>query len=91
MRTQPYERDWALHGSDIIDDTAAHTNGASGYYALQVVAATVVSAMTWAVPGNHDGSWVDLGTIPAGTELKGHFTSITLASGKVVAYRNAQP
>lgn len=86
MQMQPYERDFALRGQEVIDDTNAHTGV---FYALQVVTATAVSAMTWAdgYNVNTGKDWSDVGTIPAGTLLKGQFTSITLSSGTAIAYR----
>lgn len=88
MQTRAYERDFALNGQEIIDDTSAHTGT---FYALQVVTATAVSAMTFASGYNVNSgkSWADVGTIPAGTLLRGQFTSITLSSGTAIAYRQA--
>lgn len=88
MRTQPYERDWGLHGCDAVADTSAQTNGTAGYYAMLVIADAVVSAMTFANTANHDGDWSDFTSIPAGTLLMGNFTSLTLTSGEVLLYRN---
>lgn len=86
MQMQFYERDWAMRGQEVIDDTSAHTGT---FYALHVVTATAVSAMTFAAGYNVNSGkdWSDVGTIPAGTLLKGQFTSITLSSGTAIAYR----
>lgn len=70
-----------MGGSDFIDDTNAHTRETrGGWNAIQAVATAVATV-------------VDSGTtktsvpLPAGIIIYGQFTSITLASGKVMAYR----
>lgn len=69
-----------LNGSDYITDTAAHTRTPQPWCAIQAVSAAVATV-------------IDAGTtntsvpIPAGTTIWGNFSSITLASGKVFAYR----
>lgn len=72
-------------GQEVIIDTAAHTGN---FYALQITADAVISAVTYDAGytmGEKD--WTDLGTVTDGTMLMGHFTSVTLASGKAIAHR----
>ena len=68
-------------GAVYVTDTT-QTDGSFG--AIQAVADTVFSAL---VAGNWDGTTDDL-PLPAGATIFGNFTSFTLTSGKVVAYRN---
>jgi hypothetical protein len=65
-------------GSDYIADTAIH-NG--NYVELTAHTACVISAVT----GNCTG--LAGKTIPAGMSIAGVFTSITLTSGTMVAYK----
>lgn len=68
-------------GFEYIDDTAAHAGRFHEIYAVEnaVIASAVVQNQT----GNTFAS-VPLG---AGDSIKGVFTSVTLASGKVIAYK----
>lgn len=68
-------------GATYVTDTT-QTDGSFG--AIQAVADTVFSAL---VAGNWTGTTTDL-PLPAGATIFGDFTSFTLTSGKVVAYRN---
>jgi hypothetical protein len=68
-------------GAVYVSDTT-QTNGNFG--AIQAVADTVFSAL---VAGNWTGTTASL-PLPAGATIFGNFTSFTLTSGKVVAYRN---
>jgi hypothetical protein len=68
-------------GAVYVADTT-QTDGAFG--AIQAVADTVFSAL---VAGNWTGTTASL-PLPAGATIFGNFTSFTLTSGKVVAYRN---
>jgi len=68
-------------GAVYVTDTT-QTNGNFG--AIQAVADTVFSAL---VAGNWTGTTANL-PLPAGATIFGNFTSFTLTSGKVVAYRN---
>lgn len=72
-----------LNGSVYIDDTAAH---AGQFCAIQALEAAVVAALS--------GNMTDFAgglPIPAGTTIEGSFTSITLTSGKVLAYKSVTP
>jgi len=68
-------------GAEYIDDTSAHTGRFGKIVALEDTVIASLAAMDWT--GNA------LSAIPfkASTELEGVFTSITLTSGTVVAYR----
>lgn len=72
------------YGANYIGDTQAHTPE-TGYVfcALQVLADAVISAYSPAFDGN---TFTGV-TIPAGTIIYGRFTTITLTSGKVLAYK----
>lgn len=66
-------------GSVYIDDTAAH---AGPFDAIQALEATVVNALI----GNMDDFAAGM-PLPAGAVIFGLFSSITLTSGKVIAYK----
>jgi hypothetical protein len=68
-------------GAVYVTDTA-QTDGNFG--AIQAVADTVFSAL---IAGNWEGTTTDL-PLPAGATIFGNFTSFTLTSGKIVAYKN---
>ena len=68
-------------GAEYITDTAAHTGRFSEIYALEDAVIATLVAQDWT--GNATTSV----PLKAGDEIKGVFTSVTLASGKVVAYR----
>ena len=70
-------------GSLYINDTAAH---ADNFFAVQCTEATVFADLT----GNMDNESAlmsDATSFAAGTVLYGRFTSITLTSGAVIAYK----
>jgi hypothetical protein len=68
-------------GAEFIDDTVAHTGRFGKVVALED---SVIASMTV-----QDWTGNTLSAIPfkASTEIEGVFTSITLTSGTVVAYR----
>jgi hypothetical protein len=68
-------------GAVYVTDTT-QTDGSFG--AIQAVADAVFSAL---VAGNWTGTTTNL-PLPAGVTIFGNFTSFTLTSGKVIAYRN---
>ena len=68
-------------GAEYVTDTTIR-NGTFG--AIQAVADTVFSAL---VAGNWSGTTAGM-SLPAGATIFGNFTSFTLTSGKVVAYRS---
>lgn len=72
------------YGANFLSDTVAHTP-ATGYVfiAVQVIADAVIAAYAPAYGGN---TFTGV-TLPAGTVIYGRFTSLTLASGKVLAYQ----
>lgn len=72
------------YGAHFISDTVAHTP-AEGYVfvAVQVIADAVLSTCVPAYAGN---TFTGV-TLPAGVVVYGRFTSIALASGKVLAYQ----
>jgi hypothetical protein len=86
MYRQSIAAEHAVKGQDIVDGTSAVTGSFSG---MLVVADTVVSAMKFSdgYPVTASKTWANLGTIPAGVYLPGHFRSITLTSGKVILIR----
>jgi hypothetical protein len=70
-------------GAEYISDTAAHNGEFCRVYALAtaVIASANVRGLT---AGSNPFTSVPL---PAGTWIDGQFSSITLASGRVIAYR----
>lgn len=68
-------------GAEYVTDTTIR-NGNFG--AIQAVADSVFTAL---VAGNWTGTTTSL-PLPAGVTIFGNFTSFTLTSGKVVAYKN---
>ena len=68
-------------GAVYVSDTT-QTDGNFG--AIQAVADAVFSAL---VSGNWTGTTTDI-PVPAGVTIFGNFTSFTLTSGKVIAYKN---
>jgi len=73
--------DYAYPGAEFIDDTAAHTGRFGKIVALEdSVIATLVTK-------NWTGNALSAIPFKASTEIEGVFTSITLTSGTVVAYR----
>jgi len=70
-------------GQVVVVDTSAHVGQ---FYAMQVIAETVVASMVFEPGYVVIGDWSDLTTIPAGVTLFGRFTSITLTSGEVILH-----
>ena len=68
-------------GFEYIDDTVAHTGRFWQIYAL--ADASIASA----VIENQTGNTFTTVPLKAGDSVSGIFTSVTLASGKVVAYK----
>lgn len=66
-------------GAVYITDTNAHTGN---FRAITALEATVIATL---VAGNWEGTLTSV-PLPAGCTIGGAFTSIDLASGKVVAY-----
>lgn len=74
-----------LGGAVILTNTSAAST--AEYFAVQVIAAAVISAVTYTTSANMTGSWTSLTSIPAGTILYGRFSTLTLTSGQVVLYK----
>jgi hypothetical protein len=68
-------------GFEYISDTAAHTGR---FYKIYAVAVAVISVAT---VQNATGNAFTSVPLNAGDSIQGVFTSITLASGKVIAYK----
>lgn len=68
----------------LTDATPAPT---AEYFAVQVIAAAAISAVTYSNNSNMTGSWTSLTSIPAGTILYGRFTTLTLTSGQVILHK----
>lgn len=81
-------RQFGREGGEIITDTVAHTGNfyaISFYEASQITAITITDAKGAVFTGN-----TLVGeTLPAGYELYGKITSIRLASGACIAYKDA--
>lgn len=74
------DRAYAI-GFEYINDTAAHTGRFHELVALEdsVIASAVIE--------NQTGNTFTSVPLKAGDEIKGVFTSVTLTSGKIVAYK----
>jgi hypothetical protein len=68
-------------GFEYISDTAAHTGR---FWKLYAVATAVISVAT---VSNASGNSFASVPLNAGDSIEGVFTSVTLASGKVIAYK----
>jgi len=68
-------------GFEYISDTAAHTGR---FYKLYALADAVISTATVA---NASGNTFSSVPLNHGDQIEGVFTSVTLASGKIVAYK----
>ena len=68
-------------GFEYISDTSAHTGR---FWQLYAVADAVIDS---AVIANQTGNTFSSVPLKAGDSIMGVFTSVTLASGKVVAYK----
>ena len=72
---------YAYPGAEYIDDTAAHTGRFGKIVALEdSVIATLVAS-------DYTGNTLSAIPLKASCEMYGVFTSVTLTSGTVVAYR----
>lgn len=68
-------------GFEYITDTSAHTGR---FWKLYALADAVISTATVM---NASGNTFSSVPLDAGDEIEGVFTSVTLASGKIVAYK----
>lgn len=68
-------------GAEFIDDTVAHTGRFGKIFALEDSVIASLTAM------DYTGNTLSAIPINAGSEMEGVFTSITLTSGTVVAYK----
>lgn len=68
------------NGSDLYKTTSAHTGN---WHAIAVLSAATFTTLTDAKRGGNTFT----GAVPAGMTIYGRFTAITLASGRVLAYR----
>ena len=68
-------------GFEYIDDTAAHTGR---FWQLYALADAVIAS---AVIENQTGNTFTSVPLKGGDSISGIFTSVTLASGKIVAYK----
>lgn len=73
-------------GFEFISDTAAHVVATGEtFVALQLVSDTVFAALNSNVA--HTGNTFTGVTISAGTIIVGRFSSVTLTSGSLIAYK----
>lgn len=88
-RSDRLEELLGLKGMEIILNTATHTP-ATGFcfVALQALADTVIAAATADATAPITGTIAAL-ALPAGVTIYGKFLSITLTSGKAIAYVGA--
>lgn len=78
------ENSMGYNGFEYINDTVVHTQGLNNFFSsIQVVSDAVFSSILPAPTGNTFTGEV----IPTGTIIYGNFSSITLTSGKVIAYK----
>jgi hypothetical protein len=70
-----------LNGFEYINDTAAHTGR---FFRIYATSATVINTATVA---GRTGNTFSAVPLAAGAWIDGQFSSITLTSGTVVAYR----
>lgn len=76
-------KEFGENGFDYITDTAAHSGN---YYYIQAVTDTVIASITYANPLTVTCT-PDADLLKAGNTLAVPFTSITLTSGKIIAYK----
>jgi hypothetical protein len=78
-------RGLGLNGGEYINDTAVHTGT---WFAIQVVVAAIIQTQSSNITNLDNVCQPVAGGISlvAGTVLYGHFTSIDLTSGAVIAY-----
>jgi hypothetical protein len=72
---------YAYPGAEFIDDTVAHTGRFGKIVALENSVIASLTAM------DYTGNTLSAIPLNASTEIEGVFTSITLTSGTVVAYK----
>ena len=78
------ENQMGYGGIEYINDTQPHTPPKGLFFCtLIVIAATTLSAISPVPTGNALTGEI----VPVGTIIYGQFTSITLTSGKVIAYK----
>lgn len=68
-------------GYDIIKDTSNH-NGT--WHAIEIIEAAIFTTLT-DTSSSLSGTLISI-TFPAGLIVSGHFSSITMSSGAIVAY-----
>jgi hypothetical protein len=74
-----------MMGADFISTGGVHTpTPAEFYLAVQIITDTVFTALTASPVWGGDAI---SGTFPAGITIFGHFTSLQLTSGAVIAYK----
>lgn len=78
------ENSMGYNGAEFISDTVQHTSGTDLVYTcLHLLADTVISQINGSITGNTITGVV----LSEGVMLYGRFKSITLTSGKVLAYK----
>lgn len=80
MNRDIMEETMGKNGFEFISDTLAHSGS---FCAIQIVADTVFTALSPAPTGN---TFTGV-SMPTGTIIYGLFTTVTLTSGKVIAYK----
>jgi hypothetical protein len=79
-------RGLGLNGGEYISYDRGDTGAMTGnWFAIQATVATVLAAQTSNI-ANLTNIVTDATSLAAGTVLYGNFTSVTLASGAVIAY-----
>ena len=78
------ENSMGYSGFEYINDAVPHYAPANMYYCVIQV---IIDAVFTAIAGSISGNTFTGETIPAGTLIYGNFTSVTLSSGKVIAYK----
>jgi len=73
-------------GSEFISDTAAHTT-TNVFTALQVISDAIISAYTTDTGALITGNTLTGNILTVGTVIYGRFKSVTLTSGKIMAYK----
>ena len=71
-------------GGDLIKDTSNH-NQTGGWHAIAIIEAAIFTTLT-DTTYSLCGTLISI-TIPAGMIISGHFTSLTMSSGALWAYR----
>ena len=73
------------NGFEVISNTAAHTKTSGFYSKIVVITAATLTTLTPRATAPITGTATGI-AYPVGFELAGEFTTITLASGSVIAY-----